>query len=269
MLRISPNRSLPIIERYEMKFLIPAAMIEPIACFASIYCTLDLHSQQSTDGFYQINNLYLDTPHFLFLKKRRSGSDNRFNMRIRSYGDQPSHCYLEVKQKKVNIVRKFRSQEPAHNWHQSFPSPGDPPLEDTTCRATVEKELFLRLAHSYMATPKVQTQYRRMAYVSNVDDYGRVTFDTDLRYFPQEQYTLLAPKQSAMVPLDEETLFDPGCSVILELKCHCRNVPLWMIDLIRYFNLKRIAFSKYVTGISQILKLHAYDPSNRATAVVL
>jgi hypothetical protein len=45
-----------------------------------------------------------------------------------------------------------------------------------------------------------------------------------------------------------ETCFDPGCSVILELKCHASTVPFWMLDLVRRFELRRRSFSKYLNG---------------------
>ena len=70
------------IERYEAKFTIPYEMVAPIADFASIYCELDEYSQQSPDHYYRVNNLYFDTPNYLFLRKRLDISDNRFNLRI-------------------------------------------------------------------------------------------------------------------------------------------------------------------------------------------
>jgi len=90
-----------------------------------------------------------------------------------------------------------------------------------------------------------------------VDEYGRVTFDTDLRYQAETGYHL-SPDEEKMTPSDDETIFDPGCSVVLELKCYCMHVPLWMIDLIRYFNLTRRSFSKYVTGVKNVLHLFDY-----------
>jgi hypothetical protein len=110
------------------------------------------------------------------------------------------------------------------------------------------------MAYSYNATPKVLTQYMRKAYVSDIDEYVRVTFDIDLRYQAEEEYNMI-PHEDKMVPLDNEALFDPGSNVILELKCYTTRVPLWMVDLIRYFNLSRRSFSKYVTGVSEVLNL--------------
>ncbi len=116
---------------------------------------------------------------------------------------------------------------------------------------------------SYNVSPKVLTQYIRKAWVSDADDYARVTFDINLRYMPETEYNLI-PREEEMIPCDSETVFDVGCSVILELKCYTTQVPLWMIDLIRYFDLRQRGFSKYAAGVIEVLGLHRYDTGVRA-----
>ncbi|MCP4122540.1 MAG: VTC domain-containing protein, partial [Bacteroidetes bacterium] len=98
------------------------------------------------------------------------------------------------------------------------------------------------------------------------DDYARVTFDSDLRFRHETEYNLDAPEDE-MISCDPETAFDPGCSVILELKCYTSHVPLWMIDMIRYFNLVRRGFSKYGTGVFNVLELHRYDDASRVASI--
>jgi len=101
----------PMLERYEMKFTIPSKMVRPMADYASIYCSQDRYSQQSEGGFYRVNNLYLDSPNYLFLRRRLERVPNRFNMRVRSYGDDPGlPYYLEVKQKAGDVIRKYRAR---------------------------------------------------------------------------------------------------------------------------------------------------------------
>ena len=127
-------------------------------------------------------------------------------------------------------------------------------------------ELFLTLAHAYQATPKVLTQYLRKAYVSDIDDYARVTLDRELRFQEAEGYCMV-PDENKMVPLDHEAIFDVGRNVILELKCYTTQVPLWMIDLIRCFDLRRRSFSKYVTGVSNVINRFRYDPGVRQSVI--
>ncbi len=253
------------LERIESKFTIPIGLIEPISDFASIYCSLDRHAISSPDGFYRINNLYFDTPEFLFLKKRLANCENRFNMRIRSYSDtQESPCFFEVKQRKDNAIKKMRAPVDDKNWHRLFDEPGYHPENAGGDAATFDsnKSLFLKLALAYNATPKVLTQYRRRAFVSAVDDYARATIDTELRCQSRESYDLI-PDERQMVSCDDITCFDPGCSAVLELKCYASYVPLWMSDLVRHFDLRRRSFSKYVTGIARVLDRYHYDPSIR------
>ncbi len=255
------------LQRYEAKFVIPEKMIKPVSEFASIYCFLDKYSERTEDNFYCINNLYLDTPDYLFLKRRLYGRANRFNMRIRTYSNISSiPCFFEIKQKNVNIIKKYRAEINDKNWQRAFELPGYEEPNGDGSGENSNRDLFFRLAYSYCATPKVLTQYMRKAYVSDVDDYARVTFDKDMRFQVADGYNL-TPNEDKMVPLDDETIFDPACNVVLELKCYTTQVPLWMIDLIRYFNLRKRHFSKYVAGITNALNMFNYDTSLRQAAL--
>ncbi len=256
----------PRIERYELKYTIPYAYIEPISEFVSVYCSLDKYSERSENHFYQINNLYFDSPNYLFLKRRIEHNSNRFNMRIRSYSDNPGNLYfLEIKHKVGDVIRKYRSMGSDTMWFLPFIKSGHE-LE-IHCKNETERNnrlLFERLLLTYNAGPKVLTQYMRKAWVSNVDDYARVTFDVSLRCMQENRYNL-NPQEDQMVACDAEVIFDPGCSVILELKCQTTKVPLWMLDLVKYFNLRRRSFSKYLTGIYEVFQMNRYDPALRMT----
>lgn len=253
----------PVLERYEMKYTIPFDLIGPISDFVSIYCSLDKYSALSANKFYQVNSLYLDSPSFLFLKNRLAGVKNRFNMRIRSYGEKPQGPYfLEIKHKTVGIIKKYRSSVPALNW-----DPTVNPVEYLPHTSDNEKELrnlryFQYLMQAYNAEPKVLTQYLRKAYFSECEDYARVTFDIELKYMPETSFNV-TPDINRMRSCDFATNYDPDTSVILELKCYTSHVPLWMIDLIRVFELHRRSFSKYVTGIREVFGLHGYADMSR------
>ena len=253
------------IERYEAKFTIPYDLIDPISDFVSVYCRLDQYSEDTDDGFYKVNNLYFDSPNYLLLKRRLDVCENRFNLRIRSYGNRPALPYFfEVKQKRVNVIRKYRSAIDEDGWERLFDAPFRAAEEIDAGGSN--RNLFLRLVHSYAATPKVLTQYRRKAYVSEIDAYARVTFDINLRYQSEQGYTVI-PDEDTMISLDNPTIFDPDCNVVLELKCNTTLVPLWMVDLIRQFGLHRTSFSKYVTGVVEVLNLYHYHRESRVAHV--
>ena len=241
----------PVLERHELKYLIPMSYVEPITYFLRPYCQLDYFSEQSADTYYVVNSLYFDTRGLEFLQQRLYGKDGRFNIRVRSYteaGDPP--YFMEIKHKTGVAVKKYRAIAKANEWPDILV---DPNYRIDDAEIAVErgnKELFLRLAASYAIEPKIFTQYRRRAFFSTVDEYARVSIDIDLSYRKQEDYNMVP--DSTMINYDNETIyasnqFSEGC-VVLELKSNIGEVPMWMLDLISTFELKQEGFSKYLNS---------------------
>jgi hypothetical protein len=251
------GREMPsVLERYEMKYLIPVSMIDDIIGFVRPYCEFDAYSTIEKEGFYVINSLYFDTPSFLFLRQRLNKVENRFNMRIRSYGENPKPPYfLEIKQRKSDIVRKFRAPAYQADVGKLFSSPAASDAGEENVQQNANRDLFLRLAAMYGARPVVLLQYRRKALFSMHDEYARVTFDIALRYMTPEAFSVM-PRESTMHPCDTESDPNTGAMTILELKCYTTHVPIWMVDLIRAFQLKRRGFSKYATCVSPLIARH-------------
>ncbi len=243
-----------LFERYELKFLVPFDMVEDISNFVEIFCELDPFSAREPDNFYKVNNIYLDSPNYLFLERRLAGIDHRFNMRIRSYGDDPIFPYFcEVKHKTAGVVKKKRAKIYEDNWAETFQNKHIMSDNGKVWSDQEDyKDHFLRLAYVHNIEPKIFTQYRRKAYASVIDDYARVTFDRDLRYQRRDTYDM-SPVESKLSHYDNPTKFYEENDVILELKC-TTNVPKWFIDMISYFNLSRTSFSKYVTGIQEVIE---------------
>lgn len=248
-----------VLDRYEAKYTIPESMIDAIADFVSPYCSFDKYSEKAEDGFYKVNSLYFDSPEYLFLRQRLLKTETRFNMRIRSYGDNPQPpYYLEIKQKRGDVIRKFRAKVHDDNLEALFcaPTMAQHDAEDET--QNKNRDLFFRMATIYNAQPKVIVQYNRKAFVSNYEEYARVTFDIGLRYMQENAYNPV-PVLEKTIPCDVESCFDEGCTVILELKCYTAFVPVWMIDLVRAFQLKRRGFSKYSVCIRPFFNRYRYD----------
>lgn len=248
----------PVKERYEIKYLIPRELIEPISRFISPYCEMDAFSAGANEYFYPVNSLYFDTRGLEFLNQRLGGKESRFNMRARAYGGGGLPPYfLEIKHKTGTFVRKYRCTLSEGEWPRILADPSyrcgdhDDPLQRRN------KELFLRLALTYAIEPKILTSYRRRAFFSTVNEYARVTMDTGLRYQLEDTYNLSPDARS--VNYDNQTIFSvneqvfgtedfgPG-RVILELKCNVGQTPVWMIDLVSAFELKQVGFSKYANS---------------------
>ncbi len=247
------------IDRYELKYIISPEMIEPISDFLMDYCIYDRHSKAAQDRFYQVNSLYFDTPNLTFAKNRLYVRSPRFNMRVRAYDDGTHAPYfLEIKHKDGNSVRKYRATITEEEWPAIFTS-DDPvsALKNDTAERT-NRDLFLKTALKYNASPRIFTRYRRRAFVSLLDEYVRVTMDIDLQCHLQEHYSLLADPD-LLHYYDNETVFVKDADrslesgVILELKCYPHQVPLWLLDLIRKFELTRTSFSKYVASLQTAL----------------
>ena len=258
-----------ILERHELKYSIPVSYIDPISRFIKPYCDLDYHSAIAPDEKYVINSLYFDTRTLEFLQQRMYGKDGRFNVRVRSYGEEGrAPFFLEIKRKSGGTGKKYRAIAQADEWPSILTHPDFRVAESKDSQNTNNLNLFLRIALSYDIAPKILTQYRRKAFVSTVDEYARVTFDTDLRYRLQEHYDITP--DSGLINYDEQAVFGHNQlgeeNVILELKCNVGQVPMWMLDLISTFELKQQGFSKYLNSslAGSLIDGHNYMSRDRA-----
>ncbi|MFW5785158.1 MAG: VTC domain-containing protein [Chitinispirillaceae bacterium] len=257
----------PLLQRYELKYLIHRSMVEPISQFASIYCSLDKYSQISADNTYIVNSLYFDSPGYLFLKKRLEGEDNRFNMRVRTYGyDKNQPVFLEIKYKSGSILCKYRAKVNSSDYPSIITDGCFLPQEEDSSKENKNINLFMKLAHTYIAEPKVLIQYKRKAFVSRYDQYARITFDKNLCYKRQGGYSCV-PEPEELLHCSDEFTFPSDEDVVLELKCYTSQVPLWMLDLIRTFDLHRSSFSKYLAGMREVYENRLYDFNDRQSTI--
>jgi len=245
----------PVLERHELKYLVPLSLVEPISQFIAPYCQLDYYSTNAFESFYQVNSLYFDTRDCQFFEQRLYGKASRFNMRVRTYASGEAPYFLEIKHKRGSSVKKYRATISEHEWPGILTDPNYRIPKTDSLVEKRNKELFMRLAHSYSIEPKIYTQYQRRAFFSTVDDYARVTMDKNMKYRPQEDNSLskkpysLQPDDS-LTNYDDETIYANNtysdASVVLELKSNIGQVPMWMLDLIQHFQLKQVGFSKYL-----------------------
>ena len=83
-------RGFSLLERFELKYHIPVAWADRIGEFIAPYCEEDHYSQITPGHFYWITNLYLDSDRWTFLGWKKARLLDRFNMRIRTYGEHPA-----------------------------------------------------------------------------------------------------------------------------------------------------------------------------------
>jgi SPX domain protein involved in polyphosphate accumulation len=239
--------------RYELKYHIPLELVNSVIEFISPYCEQDPFSKEAPEGYYTINNLYLDTYDYILLRRRLNKEDRRFNLRVRAYGDGTFAPYfLEVKYKQSGKVQKYRHPLKLDQWKKfqtkatQFDYPVFDPEENIS---SPNYNKFESIICSINAYPHIQTQYRRLAFFSKYDDYARITFDRDLVFRENNEYDF---KMQDFKSYDHNMNFDPFKNVIMELKC-TTQVPSWFIDLIKVFEFEKSSFSKYAGAMLDML----------------
>ena len=72
-----------------------------------------------------------------------------------------------------------------------------------------------------------------------------------MRYQLESEYNLQPGPN--MAHYDNETIYSTNqrteARAVLELKCNIGQVPIWMLDLIRHFELQQMGFSKYMNSM--------------------
>lgn len=229
--------------RRELKFQISSDMVQPISDFIAPYCGLDHYSSIVPDNHYVINSLYFDTPNMLFLNRKRQDLAGRFSMRLRSYGREPKFpAFFEVKSKINQWVHKKRaaitSHETVNFFMDGIGGNGNKDLNHPYLREICHDLIRLNVG------PKMMTQYERKAYFGIYEPYSRVTFDRNMKCYPEPDFNIF-PIDRNFANYDHDLQYSEEASgVVLELKCE-QKVPKWMFDLIQKFELDHKQFSKF------------------------
>lgn len=241
----SPN----IIERREYKFLIDRATAAAVRAAIRPFCVLDPFAGGSPMHTYTIETLYLDTADLSLFWANDHEQVDRVKMRVRRYADKPgSPVFLEVKRRINDVISKSRGKLLPAAWAGLLADPAAPipPTIVGKDRAAVER--FLAIHRSMHLRPFTLVRYQREPWMSTIDDYARVTFDTWIQAHTVDSLTF-EPDGGRWRALDDAVLQRTRDSlVVLELK-FTRHVPLWLVNIARGLGLVRGAYSKYGNSI--------------------
>jgi VTC domain len=234
-------------ERLEAKYVIPTSLMPGIREFIRPFCVADPHGKGDLPE-YEVTTLQLDDRNLTLYKAREEEYLNRFKLRVRTYGTvRGSHnVYMEIKRKIKNVVVKSRCTLPSDVWcGELITGNGRLPA----FRSSKEKNCFfdfIRVVKEMGCEPKCLIRYVRESYFGVNDRYARLTFDRRICYMPvSPHYWDLWPQGGKWWAIDSQIgLNRPFSGVILELKTY-DQAPLWMMDLVREFNLVRAGFCKY------------------------
>jgi SPX domain protein involved in polyphosphate accumulation len=230
-------------ERYEHKYFLPASQAEAVRRFVAPYVRPDAH----TNGRYRVSNIYLDTPDLEFYREHRRGALDRFKLRIRAYDiARADRVFLEVKRKIKNVIVKNRVEVSRDRCARVLDE-ADLPFEEFRDRSIL-----------HGVGPVLLLEYDREAFESVFDDESRITFDRAIRYQPAEGTTFDADPAGWTHVDGARAMGGVSSAVLVELKFNT-TCPVWMVDLVRTFNLERQAFSKYLAAMDHLLDFRSVD----------
>ena len=226
--------------RYELKYVITETQADAIREAIAPFCDRDPHAARMPGGQYTITSLYCDSPTLTFYNDKEEKSFTRFKLRVRTYGvlsDGP--IFFEVKRKHGDIVAKSRVRVDRESW------------VDLVTHPRAEMGDFSITQLRWQARPVLLARYEREPFMSQIDDYARVTFDRNITYQRCRHWDLLGDVNDWK--FTDTPQFTGGIrqALVLELKC-TQAVPTWMLSIIRRFNLERSGYSKYCSGVKHL-----------------
>ena len=226
--------------RYELKYRIPEAKAQAIAEYVKSYIHMDRYAKLQPRGEYPIVSLYLDSDGFRLARETLEGKKSRFKLRVRGYSDNPeSPCFFEIKRRINNVILKSRARV-RHEDVSRILRTGRPPSnykgDDKALRQ------FLLYTQCVNARPMVLVRYMRQAFEGDSDNRVRVTFDRQVCYKATQKPEVVLKSggwQSARLAF-----------VILEIKFTAKY-PAWLSDMVKIYNLKQGAMSKYASSVKK------------------
>lgn len=245
--------------RYEHKFLLTMGQAAAVRRMIEPFCTLDPFSARSPDRRYAVTSLYLDTPHLGFFRAWELAAPRRFKLRVRRYGEAlgDSPVFLEIKERVDDTTIKKRTIVDPRDWLAR--------ARDGAGHGRAERDFCAR-RDRYRCGPALLVRYEREAWKGTWDAYARVTFDAQIRYQPCDRWSL--DNDGAWQAADDPTSTgedDPR--VLLELKFE-RDVPRWLVGVMRNLELERRGFSKYGTGVRRVFSpADRLDPAHREAVI--
>ncbi|MEW6746898.1 MAG: polyphosphate polymerase domain-containing protein [Planctomycetota bacterium] len=242
-MRTLPHR--PLLERYEIKYAIPEALVPLLRSYIQPYMQFDPFALGVPRHRYRISSLYLDTPQLRLMHDTLDGVRDRFKLRVRAYDDEPdSPIYCEVKQRHGDVIVKARAPVARERLAAILRGRGsdiDLPIRE---RASLDQ--FIIRGTTSGARPVLLVRYHREAYESRFRDRVRITLDRDLEYLP-----VRGPQLRVNGAGWQPTRWHPNPStVILELKFNL-TYPGWVAEMIRRFQLQRRSVAKYVLSMQE------------------
>ena len=231
--------------RYEFKYLLRPDQQDWVRDMARMFCDPDANS---ANGSYDVWSLYFDTWDWKLAMQTIEGQRNRYKLRVRTYGFEPSDdVFLEIKRRVGTSILKQRAV--MNREHVDAVCRGDAPpatgFQAVTPNHQPDLNHFRDRLDLEDLRPRLWVAYKREAWASRYADGSRVTFDTLPRSQPPDPESPFKP-----CPHSWQHIQLDGPPVILELKFN-GAFPQWMQRIVTSLGLQRVSCSKYVQSAEQ------------------
>lgn len=240
--------------RLEYKFLFPANKVDELREAIRPFVFMDEYAALEKNKEYTVRSIYYDTMRLDDYRDKLAGIKIRKKLRIRGYNkkNDESVVFLEVKRKYENHISKNRAPVLFTNL--------DLLLDSADCEKYLLKRKnfidakndatkFFYLLKVKNCSPVALISYEREAYFSKHDSTLRLTIDKNLRSKPLPQTANLFDDADLKYAM-------PG-NFILEIKFF-NGFPSWLQKIVRRFELKRQAVSKYTICVDTHIELKRF-----------
>lgn len=197
---------------------------------------IDLQKHMSIDkyGLHTIMSLYYDTDDFLLIRHSMEKPTYKEKLRVRSYQtpNNDTTVFLELKKKIQGTVYKRRIELP---YREYLKLETTKKLSENIERTQTYREIDWVYKRYKTLQPRVLISYDRLSFFTPDDSNFRVTFDHDIRFRTHD----LSLKNGSY-----GKLVAPEIGVLMEVKV-LGAYPLWFVDLLNKYHLRKSSFSKY------------------------
>jgi SPX domain protein involved in polyphosphate accumulation len=229
--------------RFEFKYLLDPVTYMKVRDFVE---SIGLKHDSNVEGdTYNITSLYFDTFGLDDYYDKLGGFLKRKKVRARVYGKNIAKdgegVHLEAKHKHDMYIGKKRTKISKDTWKSFIEGHSDEVLDEFGLSIKTEGRV-----------PTAIVRYEREAFVETFFSRIRLTFDKNIKVI---KYNDLEPLGN--YDYDTTSVLDSG--VVMEIKFN-EILPWWFGFMVRKFNLKRGAYSKYAHALD---KLYQHNPLPR------
>ncbi len=223
--------AIEVFNRFEYKYQIPVALSEQLITEFKQRLFLDKYCEQY--GSYRIVNRYIDTEHHNLIRKSISKPAYKQKLRIRTYNEtiaEDELIFFEIKKKYDGIVNKRRCQMTYAEAKELMVNKKLTKINDYTNKQILEELTHIIKQDDYQEMTTII--YDRIAFFDQSKDL-RISFDFNIH---SKNHTLLNSNLALM-----------------EIKT-VGGMPMWLVDLLNKYNIRKKSFSKYGTDFLKTLE---------------